>query len=57
MFSLKKNRKLKIMYENWEITWYNKEFTNEYRVDFEDGSDDYIKLDDVDEVDIIILDK
>ena len=44
------------MYENWEIAWYNKKF-NEYRVEFEDGSDDYINLDHVDGVDIIILDK
>ena len=28
-----------------KITWYNKKF-NEYRVEFEDGTDDYINLDD-----------
>ena len=52
-----KNRKLKILYDKWEIgkiTWYNKKF-NEYRVKFEDGTDDYINLDDVNGVEIILL--
>ena len=39
-----------------KITWYNKKF-NEYRVEFEDGTDDYINLDDVNGVEIILLDQ
>ena len=39
-----------------KITRYNKKF-NEYRVEFEDGTDDYINLDDVNGVEIILLDQ
>ena len=54
-----KNRKLKILYDKWEIgkiTCYDKKF-NEYRVKFEDGTDDHINLDDVNGVEVILLDQ
>ena len=47
-----------MFFDKWEIgkiTWYNKTF-NEYRVEFDDGTEDYVNLDDVDGVEIILLD-
>ena len=52
-----KNRKLKVLYQNWHvgtITWYNK-VLDEYRIEYEDGTDDYINLDDADGIEIILL--
>ena len=53
-----KNLKLKVLYQNWHvgtITWYNKVWTSIYRIEYEDGTDDYINLDYVDGIEIILL--
>ena len=54
-----KNRRVKVLYQEWEIgsiSCYNKKL-NEYRVEFEDGTEDYIKLDDVNGIEMILLEK
>ena len=50
-----KNRRVKILYEKWTtgcILWYNKKL-DEYRVEFEDGTKDYINLHDVNGIEMI----
>ena len=45
-------------YDDWhtgEIMWYNTKQA-EYRVLYEDSSEDYITLDDIDGIDIIFID-
>ena len=54
-----KNRRIKILYQQWaigRISWYNKKL-DEYRVEFEDGTEDYINLDDVNGAEMILLEK
>ena len=49
-----KNRKLKVLYQEWhigKITWYNN-VLEEYRVEFNDATDDYINLNDVMELEL-----
>ena len=54
-----KNRRVKILYQEWaieRISWYNKKL-DEYRVEFEDGTEDYINLDDMNGIEMILLKK
>ena len=54
-----KNRRVTILYQEWAIrrlSWYNKKL-DVYRVQFEDGIEDYINLDDVKGIDMILLEK
>ena len=54
-----KNRRIKILYQEWaigRISWYNKKL-DEYQVEFEDGTADYINLDDVNGTEMILLEK
>ena len=52
-------RKIKAQYndEGWStgtVTWFNTRL-GEFRTEFEDGSEDYIKRDEIDGVEIILL--
>ena len=50
-------RKIRALYDDWHtgtITWYNK-VNDEYRVLFGDGSEDYITLNDINGIDMILL--
>ena len=52
-----KNAEVKVLYEEWHfgvITWYNK-VLDEYRLEFPDGTGDYIKLDAIDGIECILL--
>ena len=43
-----KKQKIKVLYQEWhigKITWYNN-VLEEYRLEFNDGTDDYINLND-----------
>ena len=54
-----KNRRVTTLYQEWAIRrlpWYNKKL-DVYRVQFEDGTEDYINLDDVNGIDMILLEK
>ena len=54
-----KNRRVKILYQEWvigRISWYNKKL-DEYRVEFEDGTENYINLDDANGIEMILLEK
>ena len=49
-------RKIRAPYNEWHtgtITWYNK-INDKYRIQFKDGSEDYISLDDIDGVEVIL---
>ena len=53
-----KKRKLKLLYQEWhigKITWYNKVLDG-HREEYNDGTDDYINLNDVDGIEAILLD-
>ena len=51
-------KKVRALYDNgWHtgnIQWYNNKL-DEYRVFFPDGTDDYIKLDDADGIEMVVL--
>ena len=52
------NRKIRALYDDWhtgEIMWYNTKLA-EYRVLYEDSSEDYITLDDINGIDMIFID-
>ena len=38
------------------VSWYNKKL-DEYRILFDDNSEDYLKLDDFNGVDVLLLDE
>ena len=51
------NRKIRAFYDDWhtgEIMWYNTK-RDEYRVLYEDSSEDYITLDDSNGIDTITI--
>ena len=54
-----KNQRVKILYEEWAIgciLWYNKRL-DEYRVEFQDGTENYINFDDVNGIEMILLEQ
>lgn len=51
------NRKIRAFYDDWhtgKIMWYNTKL-NEYRVMYEDSSEDYITLHDINGIDMILI--
>ena len=51
------NRKIRAFYDDWhtgEIMWYNTQL-DEYRVLYEDSSEDFITLDDINGIDSILI--
>ena len=52
-------RRVKILFKEWTtgcISWYNKKL-DKYRIEFEDGTEDYINLDDVNRIEMILPEK
>ena len=51
------NCKIRAFYDDWhtgEIMWYNTKL-DEYQVLYEDSNEDYIKLDDINGIDMILI--
>ena len=52
-------RRVKILFKEWTIeciSWYNKKL-DEYRFEFEDGTEDYVNFDDVNRIEMILPEK
>ena len=54
-----RNQRVKTLYQEWaigRISWYSKKL-DEYQIEFEDGTEDHINLDDVNEIEMMLLEK
>ena len=57
MHHVLESRSIKIMYDKWvvgNVSWYNQKLER-YRIVFNDGTEDYISLNDIDGTNIILL--